>query len=45
MKDELGGKSWKFFVGLRAKICSYLLDDSSKDKKQKAQEVSHKKKT
>ena len=33
MKDELGGKIMPNFVGLRAKTCSYLIDDSSKDKK------------
>ena len=25
------------FVGLRAKICSHLIDDGSEDKKQKAE--------
>ena len=37
MKDELGEKFMTKFVGLRAKICSYLIDDGSKDKKQKTQ--------
>ena len=32
MKDELGGKNMnflKFYFGLRAKTCSYLIDDGS----------------
>ena len=33
MKNELGGKMMKEFVELRAKTCSYLIDDSSGDKK------------
>ena len=33
MKVELGGKIMKEFVGLRAKACSYLIDDGSEDKK------------
>ena len=40
MKDELGGKNMnflKFYFGLRAKTCSYLIDDGSEWKKQKAQ--------
>ena len=35
MKDELGGKFMKKFVGLRAKTYSYLIDDGSEDKKAK----------
>ena len=35
MKDELGGKSMKKFVGLRGKTYSYLIDDGSEDKKGK----------
>ena len=37
MKDELGGKILTKFVGLRAKTHSYLIDDGSEDKKQRAQ--------
>ena len=37
MKDELCGKTMKEFLELRAKTYSYLLDDSSEDKNQKAQ--------
>ena len=33
MKNKLGGKVLKEFIGLRAKTCSYLIDDSSEDKK------------
>ena len=37
MKDELSGKIMKEFVRVRAKIYSYLIDDASENKKQKAQ--------
>ena len=33
------------YVGLRAKTYSYLIDDSSEDKKQKVCQACHKKKT
>ena len=36
MKDKLGGKIITKFVGLRAKTCSYLIGDSSEDKKAKS---------
>ena len=35
MKDELGGKIIKKFIGIRAKSCSYLIDDGREDKKAK----------
>ena len=35
MKDQLGGNIMTKFVGLRAKTCSYLIDDVSEDKKAK----------
>ena len=35
IKDDLGGKIRRKFVGLRTKNYSYLIDDSSKDKKAK----------
>ena len=37
MKDELGRKIMIKFVGLRVKTYSYLINDASKDKKQKVQ--------
>ena len=36
MKDRLGGKIITKFVELRAKTYSYLIDDSSEDKKVKS---------
>ena len=35
MKDELGRQIITIFVGIIAKIYSYLVDDSSEDKKAK----------
>ena len=35
MKDELGGKIMKEFIGLRHKCYSYLTDDGKIDKKAK----------
>ena len=35
IKDELGGKIMKEFCALRPKICAYLMDDDSKNKKAK----------
>ena len=35
MKNELGGKIMKEFVGLKAKTNSYLIDNGSEDKKAK----------
>ena len=35
MEDELSRKIMKEFVRLRAKSCSYLIDDGSEDKKVK----------
>ena len=31
MKDQLGEKVMIKFIGLRAKTCSYLIDDDSED--------------
>ena len=39
MKYEWGGKIMTKFVELRRITCSYLIDDSSKDEKQKAQKI------
>ena len=36
MKEELDGEIIKEFVGLRVKTLSYLLDDSSEDKRAKS---------
>ena len=35
MKDELGGKIMKEFVGLTAKTHSYLIDNGGEDEKAK----------
>ena len=35
MKDELGEKIMTKFVGLRAKTCSYLIDEGNEDGKAK----------
>ena len=35
MKNKLGGKIMTEFVVLRAKTCSYLIDDDSENKKAK----------
>ena len=35
MKDEFGGRIKRNFFGLRAKTCSYSIDDGSEDKKPK----------
>ena len=37
MKDELGAKIMKTFVGLRAKAYSYLKDNNDEDKMAKGQ--------
>ena len=39
MKDELGRKIMTKFVKLRAKAYSYLIDESSEDKKAKGTEM------
>ena len=36
MEDELGAKVMEQFPGLRAKICSYLTENSNEDKKAKS---------
>ena len=36
MTDELGGKIFKKFAGLRYKTYSHLIDDCSKDEKAKS---------
>ena len=46
MKDKLGEEIIKKFVGLRAKTCSYLIDDGSEAKKSKRHKKEcHKEKT
>ena len=46
MKGELGKKIMTKFVALRGKTYSYLIDDSSGDKKAKGtKKVCHKKRT
>ena len=44
MKDELGRKIMKKFVGLRAKTYSHLIDNGEKDKKANDTKMCHKKK-
>ena len=43
MKDELGEKIMKKFVGLTDETYSYLIDDGSEDKITKGTKKSHKK--
>ena len=38
MKDELGGQIMNKFVWLKSKSYSYLINDSSEDKKEKRQQ-------
>ena len=46
MKDELGGKVMKKFIGLRVKTQSHLTDNNEEDKKEKRhKKMYHKKKT
>ena len=45
MKGELGGKTMKEFVGLRAKAYSYLKDINDEDKGKRHENVCHKKKS
>ena len=40
MKDELGGRIMKEFLGLRAITYSYLIDDGSQDKNVKGEKQS-----
>ena len=35
MNNELGGNIMIMFVGLKAKTCSFLIDDGSEDEKAK----------
>ena len=44
MKDELGRKIMKKFVGLRAKTYSHLIDNGGEDKKANDTKMCHKKK-
>ena len=39
MKDELGGKIMKEFVGLRAKTCSHLKEKNNENKKSKGTKI------
>ena len=45
MKGELGRKNMTKFVGLRAKLYNYLIDNGSEDKKAKRTKKCYKKKT
>ena len=44
MKDELGRKIMKKFVGLRARTYSHLIDNGGEDKKANDTKMCHKKK-